>query len=122
MWYLLHCIRITVREALRVLGGPPGEGKMDFNPEYAKDNPRNYPQRQPFPLLTPENTIPIFTTLSILLRMKSRLGLEAMVEYMEFYVHTIEEHNPTLKGAVDHALSLMNVQKIYKDAMGDEDK
>ena len=89
---------------------------MDFSYEYhenKKDLPRKYPQRPPLPFLTPENTIAIFTTLSILLKMRERLGLEAMMEYMEFYILTIEKYNPRFKGAVEQALALMDVEKIY---------
>ena len=89
---------------------------MDFDDEYresAKDIPDDYPQRQPLPFLTPENTIAIFTTLSILLKMKEQLGLEAMMEYMEFYILTVEQYNPRFKGAVEQAVSLMNIGKIY---------
>ena len=89
---------------------------MDFNEKYNKNIPPNYPKRSAFPLLSPNNIIAIFTTLSILLRMKNQLGLEAMIEYMEFYVLTIEKHNPRFKGAVEQALSMMNVKRIH-DAM-----
>ena len=95
------------------------DGKMDFDDGYAanadstKNIPPQYPQRQSLPFLTPENTIAIYTTLSILLKMRTHLGLEAMMEYMEFYISTIERYNPRFKGAVEQALSLMNVQKIY---------
>lgn len=89
---------------------------MDFSDEYKKDIHSKYPQRQSLPFLTPENTIAIFTTLTILLKMRDHLGLEAMLEYMEFYILTIERHNPRFKGAVEQALSRMNVQKMH-DAM-----
>ena len=86
---------------------------MNFDEEYSNENPANYPKRPAFPFLTAENIIPIFTTLSILLKMRKELGLEAMLEYTEFYVQTIEEHNPRFKGAVDQALSLVSVKRIY---------
>lgn len=89
---------------------------MDFGDEYQDNHKKNspqYPQRQSLPFLTPENTIAIFTTLSILIKMKDHLGLEAMLEYMQFYLTTIEQHNPRFKGAVEQALSLMNVEKIH---------
>jgi len=95
---------------------------MNFNDEYAKDIPASYPKRPALPFLTPENTIAIFTTLSILLKMKNQLGLEAMMEYMEFYLLTIEKHNPRFKGAVDQALALMSVQKMYGAVRPDETK
>ena len=86
---------------------------MDFNDGYNENLPFKYPRRQSLPFLTPENTIAIFTTLSILLKMKTQLGLEAMMEYMEFYVLTIEKHNPRFKGAVEKALSMMSMQKLH---------
>ena len=89
---------------------------MDFNDQYrdkVNNIPRQYPHRPSLLFLTPENTIAIFTTLTILLKMREQLGLEAMLEYMEFYILTIEEHNPRFKGAVARAIELMNVEKIY---------
>ena len=89
---------------------------MNFNDEHRENVnniPAKYPQRPALPFLNSENTIAIFTTLSILLKMKNQLGLEAMIEYMEFYLLTIEKHNPRFKGAVEQALSLMSVSKIY---------
>ena len=86
---------------------------MYFHDHHAKDIPQQYPHRKPLPFLTPENTIAIFTTLSILLKMREQLGLEAMLEYMEFYIFTIEKYNPRFKGAVEKALSIMSMQKLH---------
>lgn len=89
---------------------------MDFNSNYSKHEkniPANYPKSPLFSLLSPNNIIAIFTTLTILLKMKKQLGLEAMIEYMEFYILTIEKHNPRFKGAVEQALSMISVNRIY---------
>jgi len=94
--------------------GQTGEKKMNFNDDYLdKRHPTKYPKHPSVPFLSSDNTIAIFTTLSILLKMKNRLGLEAMMEYMEFYLATIERHNPRFKGAVEQAMALVSVEKMY---------
>ena len=62
------------------------------------------------------NIAVIYTVLSILLVMQKQLGLEAMLEYHRKYLQVIEKNNPTLKHVVARALSLINVEKIYKEA------
>jgi len=66
------------------------------------------------------NIAVIYTVLSILLVMQKQLGLEAMLEYHRKYLHVIGKNNPTLKHVVARALSLINVEKIYKEAFSDE--
>ena len=80
---------------------------------------KSSPQKPP-PFLTPDNTIAIYTILSIMLKMKNFLGIEAMLEYVENYLSMIEKNNPQFKEAVKEALDLLSVEKLYKDAMGDE--
>jgi len=72
------------------------------------------------PFLTVENTVAVYTILKILLEMKKRLGLEAMLEYIEAYRTIIEKANPSLQAAVDQALGLISVDKLYKDITSDE--
>ena len=69
-----------------------------------------------------EDLLPRKHSKSILLVMKKDLGLEAMLEYMDQYLKTIDKHNPKLKFAVEKALSYMSVEKMYKDAMKREQK
>ena len=90
---------------------------------YAKPQPptENSSQKSP-PFLTPDNTIAIYTILSIMLKMKNFLGIEAMLEYAENYLSLIEKNNPQFKEAVTKALDLLSVEKLYKDAMGDGDE
>ena len=54
-------------------------------------------------LFSPANIIAIYTVLSTLIKMKRELGLEAMLEYLGYYHHTMEAHNPQLKNAVARA-------------------
>ena len=74
---------------------------------------------QPFPNIftSSTNSIAIYTVLCILRRMKQEVGLEAMLEYLDKYLGTIETHNPRLKHAVAKALGLMSVEKMYREAM-----
>ena len=78
---------------------------------------KKFSQDLPNIFTSPRNSISIYTVLSILLRMKDQLGLEAMLEYVQNYLKIINDHNPELKPAVERALNLMSVEKIYKDAM-----
>lgn len=64
----------------------------------------------------PHNSVNTYTVLCILRKMKDQMGLEAMLEYLEKYLMTIESHNPQLKMAVIQALSRLNVANIYKEA------
>lgn len=82
-----------------------------------KYTPENFHQKFPPLLVNSAQAIAIYTVLSILARMKSELGMEAMLEYMDRYVAAIGKHNPRLKGAVRKAVSLINVQKIYVDGV-----
>ena len=63
------------------------------------------------------NTIAIYTVLSILVKMKNSLGLEAALEYIDKYLTTIEKHNPKIKDATSLAIKFISVEKIYKEAM-----
>lgn len=87
---------------------------MDFQPEY-KNDPKV--SRQPGGIFSAKNTVVIFTLLSILIKMKEQLGLEAMLEYIEKYLAIMGEQNPRIKHAVGYALSLMRVEKMYHDAV-----
>lgn len=68
-----------------------------------------------FPHIT--QSIEVYTVLCVLRRMRHQLGLEAMLEYTEKYLETIEAGNPELKAAVAQAISLMSVAKMYRQAM-----
>ena len=66
------------------------------------------------------NTIAIYTVLSILVKMKNTLGLEAALEYIDKYLTTIEKHNPKIKEATALAIKFISVEKIYKEGMSCE--
>ncbi|HOD12133.1 MAG TPA: hypothetical protein PLO93_04645 [Candidatus Omnitrophota bacterium] len=67
-----------------------------------------------------QNIVVIYTALRILLAMQKQLGLEAMLEYRGQYLRSIESSNPLLKHAVTRALSLIDVEKIYREAFLNE--
>jgi len=50
------------------------------------------------------HSIAVYTVLCILRGIKSQLGLEAMLEYMEGYLVTMEKNNPMLKDAARYYL------------------
>ena len=68
--------------------------------------------------MKPTQSVPVYTVLKILLKMKKELGLEVMLDYMDYYLKIIEAHNPDVKKAVEDALAMINVEKIYKEAKG----
>jgi len=70
-----------------------------------------------FPFENQHSAITLYTIFSILQRMRNDLGLEAMLEYMDFYRCLIETYNPHFKEAVGRALDLVSIEKIYTDAM-----
>ena len=63
-------------------------------------------------------SIPVYTVLKILQKIRHQLGLEAMLDYTNYYLKIVETHNPDVKKAVEDALSHVNVEKIYKEARG----
>ena len=65
----------------------------------------------------PEHNVAVYTVLYILLLMRKRLGIEAMLEYVEEYLIVVEQSNPRFQTAVRQALALMSVEKMYKDAL-----
>ena len=68
--------------------------------------------------LSPRNLIIIYTVFRILYLMKSQLGLEAMLEYLKFYIQMVDRSNPDVCHAVSRGLSFLSVEKIYKEAIG----
>ena len=63
-----------------------------------------------------ERAVTTYTAMCILREIRTRLGLEAMMEYQENYLALIEKFNPKLKMAVMRALAVMDVERMYKDA------
>ena len=68
------------------------------------------------------DAIAIYTVLRILLKMQKILGLEAMLEYIAKYLDTIDKNNPHIKYAVSRATRLINIEKIYKEAVYNENQ
>ena len=72
----------------------------------------------PSVLTSQNNSVAIYTVLCILDRMKKQLGIEAMLEYMDEYLATINKYNPKIQHAVDHALIMIDLAKMYWEAVG----
>ncbi|MDD3375305.1 MAG: hypothetical protein PHY73_06265 [Candidatus Omnitrophica bacterium] len=66
---------------------------------------------------SPRSIIALYTSLRILLMMRKELGLEAMLEYLNKNVETIENNNIQMKSAVTRALLFIDTKKIYEKAM-----
>ena len=82
----------------------------EFKPKPKMKSPST--QRMSF-----ENCVAIYSAFTILSQMKNRLGLEAMLDYMDRYQSLISANNPEVKVAVERAVALMNVEKMYGDAV-----
>ena len=76
--------------------------------------PKKFPRIM---LNDPTKSIAVYSVLFILRSMRKELSLEAMLEYMEAYLKTIETRNPVLKEAVLKTVEKIGIEKIYKDAM-----
>ena len=66
----------------------------------------------------PHNIIAIYTVLSILLKMRRLMGLEAMLEYIQLYLKKVEDQDHQLKPAVTRALEMMSLEKIVAEVRG----
>ncbi len=75
------------------------------------------PKKFPHILNNSSHLIAVYTVFCLLRSMRKQLCLEAMLEYMEEYVQTVERGSPPLKESVLKALSKINIKKMYKDAM-----
>jgi len=75
---------------------------------------------QQTPQFLKNNAVALYTLLAILTRIKNTMGLEAMLEYIEHYQKLIERHNPDFKTAVQAALAMMSVEKMYQDISKNE--
>ena len=62
--------------------------------------------------------VTVYTILTILMRMRSDFGFEAMLEYMEKYLRAIETHNPEIRTALRKALDVINLHRLYKEVEG----
>ena len=90
--------------------------------EKPQNDPLQHLPRIPTPLFKPNSLVTVYTVFRILLTMRVQLGLEAMLEYLERSSKLLEHENPRLKEAVTQALTFMNVEKIYKDAVKTDEK
>ena len=104
---MLHFIHYTLRVEKMISNGSHNNANIPYN---------SHPRSVPLPVY-PLHSIPVYTVLCVLRRMKGQLGLEAMLEYMDRYVSAIEAHNPELKQAVTKAIAMMKVEKMYRQAM-----
>jgi hypothetical protein len=86
------------------------------------ENPNAKRTMKLVPFKDQESAITLYAVLSVLKKMRRELGLEAMLEYMDFYQKLIEDHNPQFRQAVEKALELISIEKVYKDAIRNGEK
>lgn len=58
--------------------------------------------------------IAVYTVLLILRNMRDRLGIEAMLSFLESYTRTIERVNPDIKDAVNEELLERALKGLYE--------
>ena len=63
-----------------------------------------------------ESTVAVYIILTLLIQMKSAMGLESMLEYMSDYRATMEKHNPKIKLAVKKAMALLVIERFLRNA------
>lgn len=83
----------------------------------SEKSPQHSENKFPHTVAKINESIAVYTILSILVKMRYELGLEAMTEYLDHYLLVIEKHNPKLKYAVSRALQMMSIRKIYDQAV-----
>ena len=65
---------------------------------------------------TNEHSVATYTVLCILKKMRDQMGLEAMIEYLEKYLETIETYNPKLKMAYKSVSSPLPGKSIKQNS------
>ncbi len=99
------------------------DDKPKNNSPQSPSSPKlNSSQKSSLSFFSPNEVVVIYSVVSILFVMKKSLGLEAMLDYMKKFLNLIDQNNPSIKLAVAKALSLMNVEKMYRDAMDRNDE
>ncbi|NTV30043.1 MAG: hypothetical protein HGA80_08200 [Candidatus Omnitrophica bacterium] len=64
--------------------------------------------------------IVIYTVLLVLRHMRDRLGIEAMVQFLDSYTRTIERIEPDVKKAVNEELMERALQDLHETVCGYE--
>lgn len=80
------------------------------SPQKSSDNP-------PDSLSGVNDIITVYIVLFALRKMRTQIGLEATLEYAEGYIKKMEKQNPKLKRLVNKALSNIDLEKMYEDAV-----
>ena len=62
-----------------------------------------------------QHIVAFYTVLTVLVKMKKELGLEAMLEYMAMYLNEIDSHNPKLSIAVAKTLENIPIEVFYHE-------
>ncbi len=67
--------------------------------------------------ISQKHIIAVYTFLRVLVEMKRKLGLEAMLIYMEKVLSIIDDANKNFRDDVTYAIRLIDVERIYNDAV-----
>ncbi|MCA9406826.1 MAG: hypothetical protein KC684_09820 [Candidatus Omnitrophica bacterium] len=74
-------------------------------------------KKYPHIFTSPGNLIAIYTVLRILQQIRKDLGLEAMLEYQDRYLLTMESEYPQLGTAVTQVLAVKGAADMYNEAL-----
>ena len=83
--------------------------------EYSQDNSKQKTPPLNTLLFPPQHIVAFYTVLTVLVKMKKELGLEAMLEYMAMYLNEIDSHNPKLSIAVAKTLENIPIEVFYHE-------
>lgn len=78
--------------------------------ENYKSKIQNSPKRFPAAQIPSERIITIYTVFYFLIRMKERMGLEGMLEYIESYMKEVDEFCPQMPEAIVEAVKTIQVK------------
>ena len=66
---------------------------------------------------SPDNMLAIYAASCLLTRVGERFGLQGMDAYLKSYIRTVGRREPKLKAAVDVAVGMINIEKMYHKAV-----
>ena len=91
--------------------------EIEMNEDKFKNEFSNSPAADNNIFFSPRSIVTLYTSLRILLVMRKKLGLEAMLEYLDKYVENLEKDNVQMKRAVTRALLFIDTKKLYEKTM-----
>ena len=86
-------------------------------PQPPQKSPHRSSDNSPGPLSASNEIVTVYIVFFVLRKMRTQLGLEATLEYAQSYMNKMEKQHPDIRRLVYKALSSIDVEKMYKDAV-----